>query len=224
MTIEAIGAGGTNRVRITCDTQGCRREEVLACDYERKSNRWEPNRGQANRKITAHGWGAIRHYHFCPKCEAARRVKRPKKKEVELTTKNREKPQPLRRPSREQKRQIHELLSDVYDLKSGRFKGADTDATIAEIIGDGCLPGWVAEIREDFFGPDGGNDEIAKLAQRLEAQEAALKQEINRAEEAVRGALKVQRDLAARQVEVEAMKKSLSAIRSAVGPKAMVAR
>lgn len=61
----------------------------------------------------------------------------------------------LRQPTRDQKREIMAMLQDVYDPKAQRYRGAETDKTIAETLGDGILFGWVAQIREEFFGPDG---------------------------------------------------------------------
>lgn len=69
----------------------------------------------------------------------------------------------LRVPSQEQKRQIFEMLGVVYDTKAGRFTGCESDVTVATALGNGILFGWVAAIREEFFGPAGGNEELEKL-------------------------------------------------------------
>ena len=69
----------------------------------------------------------------------------------------------IRQPTREQKRQIIDLLTASYDVKAERYTGTETDITIADAIGGGCMFGWVAAIREDMFGPDGGNEEMEHL-------------------------------------------------------------
>lgn len=71
--------------------------------------------------------------------------------------------EPIRQQTREQKRQIIEMLTAAYDVKTERYTGAETDITIADAIGGGCMFGWVAAIREDMFGPDGGNEEHESL-------------------------------------------------------------
>lgn len=120
---------------------------------------------------------------------------------------------PPREPTRDQKREIMDLLNGVYDRTAGRYSGGETDKTVAEAIGGGVLPGWVAEIREDWFGPDGGNDEIVALraelggwqglAERMAADAAARLEEVQQ--------------LAA---QVATMAKRLDVIGAAVGPKA----
>jgi hypothetical protein len=69
----------------------------------------------------------------------------------------------LRRPTREQKRQIVDLLTSVYDTQAERYRAAESDVTVAEAVGGGCMFGWVAEIREELFGPDGRNEELENL-------------------------------------------------------------
>ena len=69
----------------------------------------------------------------------------------------------LRQPTRDQRRQIMEMLTVTYDTKASRYSGSDTDKTIAEAIGGGIMPGWVSEIRDEFFGPSGENDEMGEV-------------------------------------------------------------
>lgn len=84
---------------------------------------------------------------------------------TEETTMNQKttEPTPIRQPTREQRQQIMELLGDVYDTKVGRYRGAETDVTVAETLGGGVMPGWVADLRELFFGDSGENEESEKL-------------------------------------------------------------
>ncbi|WP_147405737.1 hypothetical protein [Cereibacter sphaeroides] len=103
---------------------------------------------------------------------------------------------PLRQPTREQKREIVAMLDMAYDTAAGRYRGADTDKTIAETIGPNIMPGWVAEIREDLYGPAGENDEMQ-----------AIREELG----------KLQRDT---EAAVAGLVKRLDAICASVGPRA----
>ncbi|ETX26448.1 hypothetical protein RISW2_03130 [Roseivivax isoporae LMG 25204] len=68
-------------------------------------------------------------------------------------------------PSKAQKRDILQLLQDCYDVEAGRYNGADTDDVIAETLG--VRPAWVSALREEFFGPDGGNEDMQGLLEEL---------------------------------------------------------
>ena len=81
----------------------------------------------------------------------------------------------LRRPTPAQKRHIIGLLEDSYDDDAKRYRNPrDTDKTLAEVIGGGCLWGWVAEIREELFGPDTRNAEIEALRADIKRIEATI--------------------------------------------------
>ncbi len=73
----------------------------------------------------------------------------------------------LRQPTQAQKREIISMLTVVYDAEKGRYRDCESDVTVASAIGGGCLFGWVAQLREEFFGPDGGNEEIGALQDEL---------------------------------------------------------
>lgn len=121
--------------------------------------------------------------------------------------------QPPREPTREQKREIIGLLMEVYDCEAGRYRGGETDKTVADTIGGGVLPGWVAAEREDNFGPDGGSDEMEALRAELAGWRAMA--ETLQADCATR--LDEVQQLAA---QVAAMARRLDGIAVAVGPKA----
>jgi len=70
-------------------------------------------------------------------------------------------------PSRQQRREIMDMLREVYDIDAERYKGNETDNTVADILG--LRIGWVTEIREEFFGPLGSNTEMQELRDLLEA-------------------------------------------------------
>jgi hypothetical protein len=149
------------KVAAVCDD--CGKEEVVSCDYEgRNSHDWQPNVGQAHRKMQGKGWAVIQGALRCPSCEARRKAKNIKPKEVlSMAT-----AEPTREPTREQKRDILLMLSEVYDDKAKRYKGTETDATVADAVGGGVLWGWVAKLREEFFGPD-GSEEIEAVKRDL---------------------------------------------------------
>ena len=85
----------------------------------------------------------------------------------------------LRQPTKEQKREIVAMLNDVYDTENERYKAKNTDQSVADDLQDGILWGWVAEIRESMYGPD-GNEEATLLISDIKTWigmvEEALKQ------------------------------------------------
>lgn len=210
MSIRAINARGVNRVRAICDA--CGREEVVTCNYLRRPGRVRvPDEGQANRKMIGQGWAEVKGKLHCPACEA--------KRKATGMTKTTTKPAPaqtaeapLRQPTRAQKRDIMDLLEEVYDTAAERYRQGDTDATVAEVLG--VMPGWVAEIRDAFFGPDGGNEDIAAALGRMEALEREMRAV---AEEAARQRAAAEKKLA----ELSVLKVDLDRIRVAVGPRAL---
>ena len=135
----------------------------------------------------------------------------------------------LRMPTREQKRQIIDMLTAVYDTKASRYTGAETDLTVAEAIGGGILFGWDAQIREDLFGPAGGNaemealrDDLLKLVDTYGTQLARVNEQIAEASR-VLDVLRVDRSELAKVVErVSAMSTKLDRICKSLGPKGML--
>lgn len=101
-----------------------------------------------------------------------------------------------REPTAKQERLIIMALEDAYDDQSHRYKGQNTDRTVADDLGDGIMFGWVARVREKLFGPSGENEEIA-----------AIRADIN--------ALSSEH-----AAKVAALTKRLDAVCAAVGPKA----
>lgn len=141
---KTSGVRGQPRATITCDD--CGRKEVVACEIG--------NDGQARHKAAQMlGWTFVKHKDRCKTCEAKRKVV---KMEPKKTT-----PEAPKQPSREQRREIMAMLDDCYDKTAERYLGTDNDDTVADVLG--VMPGWVAEIREDFFGPVGSNEEIENL-------------------------------------------------------------
>ncbi|MFC4731747.1 hypothetical protein [Salipiger abyssi] len=200
--IEAISGKGVHRAKAQCDE--CEREEVVTCDYVRGAGGdWAPNEGQVKKKLTAHGWAEVKGKLRCPTCEARRKVVPMKPKEAAA---------PAREMTKFEKIEIVKLLADVYDLDAGRYKNGDTDETVADVLG--VMPGWVANIREADFGPDGGNENIEDLAARLGEAEKNLQAILESAAQQHEAATK-------KMAEVSAMCVELDRIKKAVGPRAM---
>lgn len=163
--IEAISGKGVGRARVTCDI--CARSDTVACGYERINSReggWVPNEGQVIRKLEGQKWAFVKGKLHCPACEAKRKAHDPKPKQeakvIEMKTRQ-EAAADIREPTARMTAQIVGLLEDAYDDKAKRYRSpTDSDKTIAEVIGGGCMWGWVAAIREKEFGPDTRNAEV----------------------------------------------------------------
>lgn len=139
--------------------------------------------GDAVRRLRGMGWAIIKGRVICNGCQMMMRdnPSNPDTKE-EIVSTITETPKPrdgsvklgdlfpkdVREPTPQQKRQVFELLSEVYDADKRHYLGGETDKTVAETIGCGVMPGWVSKIREEFFGPDGSNEDIAKLRKDLD--------------------------------------------------------
>jgi len=96
----------------------------------------------------------------------------------------------LVKPTREQKLSIIGLLQDVYDTEKQRYKGKDTDQAVAECL-DITRWGWVSEIREEFFGPDGNQEDqisekLVVLHKELNSWMAKADKEVESAKEAIK--------------------------------------
>ncbi|WP_339109251.1 hypothetical protein [Thioclava sp. GXIMD4216] len=157
MPIKSMQGRGAPKAAVTCDQ--CGRTEVVPCDYTRD----RPVAGQVLRKMQGQGWQVRKGKHLCPTCAARQRAASANtSKEDQMAQAE------MRQPSREQKRDIIDALHAAYDVKAGRYDGGYTDKRVAEEIRNGILPGWVSEIREDLFGPDGGNQELVDLTKEIQ--------------------------------------------------------
>lgn len=209
--IEAIKGPGASRAKAICD--GCGREEVVACGYAKKRgvhSGSEPIRSQIVHKLAQSGWGDVKGALRCPACEAKRKV-------VPMTkAKPSPSEEPPREPTKAQKRAIVDLLSEVYDTDAERYTGGETDHTVALTLG--VLPGWVANIRDEMFGPDGGNDQMAKLAARIDAAEKSMLQMEAEATEIMGRADDLAKRVKGATDSLGQMRASLRAVQEAVGP------
>jgi len=145
--------------------------------------------GQVHDKLQADGWSLIKNRLLCAKCETARKAAPAPQPIIETpihevaampTPEPKSNVAPIRQPTAEQEVDIIVTLSSVYDRKQKRYQGNETDKTVAETVGGGVMPGWVAAIREAKFGPAGNEEvtliraEIAKLKADTERALAAL--------------------------------------------------
>lgn len=73
----------------------------------------------------------------------------------------------LPKPTPKQAYEIFEMLQVVYDRKNQRYQKAETDQTVAAALGIERW-GWVTQVREQFFGPS-GNEEDQVWVKGLEA-------------------------------------------------------
>lgn len=119
---------------------------------------------QVTRQFTRDGWliGRRPQDDKCPKCLAANAKKPaltviPKEPEAMLPS-----PAPAndaREMSRDDGRVIFAKLEDVYDTNRAGYRSGWTDQKLATDLG---VPrAWVEQVRKQFFGPEGGNPEIA---------------------------------------------------------------
>lgn len=206
--IQVIGKHGSRPAALAvCDE--CGREQEVVCEYTRASGgRWIPNEAQIVKKLAGQGWSFIKKSLRCPECEA----KRKPVKEATVTTTT----EVIRQPTREQIREIIQMLEVAYDSKAGRYIGTETDATVAKSMGGGIMPGWVAVERERAFGPAGGNEELEILTREVDLRRASVKA----LESSIKGLeVKVAEELKGLDILV----KRLEAIKKAVGPMAVSA-
>jgi len=149
--------GGAPRATAHCDMPECDRTEVVACGYRRNTSgsaQAIPDEKQVHAKLVGQGWSFVKGKLRCPACEAKRKV---------VPMKAAEAP---REPTRSQKREIMDMLETAYDTDNERYTGGDTDDTVADVLK--VMPGWVAQIREEFFGPAGGNENMSALRIEIE--------------------------------------------------------
>lgn len=189
--IEARDKGnGPPHAFVACDM--CGEGADVTCDYTRKPNgTFEPNEGQINKKMTGKGWSIVKGHLFCPDCEANRKVvKMPDPK-----GKDKGKDAAPREPTREQRRLILMGLENAYDVSQECYRSDYTDKTLADELGEGIMPGWVAQLRDENYGPAGRNEEMADVARRIEELGEEIKAEVREAN----------KDIAQRQAARDAM-------------------
>lgn len=219
--IEKLKGTGVPRARVVCDE--CSRDEVFPAGYESGRNTHDKRstviEGPVIQKATKQGWSYVKGQLRCPSCEAKRKAEAAHKQEAKEMAETATVTE-LRQPTREQKRQIMAMLEASYDTKSGRYTGGDTDKTVAETIGGGVMPGWVSEIREEFFGPDGGNDDMETVAAELKSAREALTALRRELEPVTETARRIENDMRQHKERIDRAISRIETIKAAVGPKA----
>jgi hypothetical protein len=239
--IDAInGPNGAEMALCKCDF--CAAEVTVSAAHGDTRGGTKPirktirNQGQVEIKLQSLGWSFVKKKLRCPKCEAARKQKPSWLEAAEQTFVAEEISMPaevdnitpLRQPTREHIREISALLHVEYDTAAQRYRGESTDKSIADIVGNGCMPGWVAAERIRGFGENGGNEAIANATDDLAALRAALDaamDEFAKSRDAAIGAInaaaaahaKAVKPLADRIADLESRQ---SRIIKAIGPKA----
>lgn len=122
------------------------------------------------------GWTYVKHRLRCRACSAQKADAQAKTELATIITKQKEADMTVKAAPREMTQEtrldIMEALFAAYDRKAKRYTGTETDASVAAAIGGGCMPGWVAQVRQDNFGP-AGNEE----AEAIRAEIAAMRDE-----------------------------------------------
>lgn len=206
MSIDAVNWKGVNRAKLTCD--GCGRSEPVTCDYERISgNKWVPNIGQVRKKAVGMGWAEVKGKDYCMTCETNRKV-------VNMSE-AKQKVEPARKMTPRDKRQIIATLEDCYDDDAKCYTQGDTDNTLAEALG--VMPGWVAEIREELFGPDGGNEDMTALQEEFGKVSAEWRSLLEALDAAEKETKRIRAEMGAHKDRLDSAMGKLQAIRTAVG-------
>ena len=113
-------------------------------------------------------------------------------------------------PDRAAKRRIHDEIAGNWDERFSRYIGSASDQSIAETL---KMPrAWVAEIRADFFGDSGANEDIEQLKSMLNGAVA-------RFERTAEDALKVATNLDTQAREVKELRARLERVEKSVLPR-----
>lgn len=161
---------GKQDAKVACDE--CGSEVSLAVSTgQQGGTRGRAEDGPINKKLAERGWRVLKKGHLCPACQDAGN-------ECEgddmALSKVEEASAPSAQLTRETRRAIRALLDDVYDIDAGRYRGDETDKTVAATVGSGCLADWVEAERRDGYGDGGGNEAQLGAAADLDTLRAEL--------------------------------------------------
>lgn len=195
---------------VACDT--CREEHQVNCSYVRERGCNIPNSSQVNKKLSQKGWKMTKRHHYCPSCLAQ------SKEQVDMPKDTPPIEQP-KQPTRRQKRDIMAALEGAYDTENQRYVSGESDQTVADVCE--VVPGWVAEIREEFFGSDGANDEIIKFEEICKAANKELADMQNQIKQLETFTADLKSKSTHMSTDIKAMTKMLDAIKKSVGPSAL---
>ena len=170
MSIVPTYKDGKELALITCDTCGAKEEVVCMHGTNTRTARKRSNGPKTTialqnnktvlQKLLKLKWKVYSTRQICGFC-----VDKAKEEKMVRQTAKIEKLEPNRKPSREQKREIMLMLQTVYDFENQRYTKSETDKTVADALGEGTLWGWVREIREDMFGPDGNEENMLTVGE-----------------------------------------------------------
>lgn len=211
--IEAVkGVGNTCLALCKCDDCAAETSFNALHDNERGSFHKASERkmtirepGMVNKRLQDKGWAVDKNRIRCPACEAKRKTQKAQDQAVKQRGPIVANVTELRKPTREQRRAIMALLDEVYDTTAGHYRGAETDVTVAETIGGGCMFGWVTDIRVENYGDSGDNEESGKLVADL----TALLERVTA----------IQTEASATKLEVSRALDRVNAMAKAIGPK-----
>lgn len=119
-------------------------------------------------------------------------------------------PQAPSEPNGRQKRLIILALEDAYDDTAKNYRKGRSDQTVAAECGDGISPEWVAQIRDEMFGPAGPQIDAASLHKALaeiQRGQADAKAEMQRQSDALTG---LTTDILAAKVGLQALQDRLA--------------
>ena len=180
--------------RVTCDSCGSVLE--IRCEHAKAKGaachgRLRLEEGRAVRKLNEMGWAASTRKQTCPDCQNKDKIK--PKEEPEMATVPMTQipvggvkldPHDVPKPTLAQRREIMLMLEEVYDVDAKRYKGEETDKSVAHALGIERW-GWIAEVREGFFGP-AGNEAADLLAAEVREKLKAADRVIQTAEDQIR--------------------------------------
>jgi hypothetical protein len=112
---------------------------------------------------------------------------------------------------RDDKRAIFRRLDEVYSVPAGRYVDDWTDHRLATEMN---MPrAWIAQVRDEAYGPEGGNDEMEKLLADIAATHRKL-------EGAVELCLTAATEAEKLNADVKSLSERLAKVKLAVGPQA----
>lgn len=112
--------------------------------------------------------------------------------------------EPPREPSRDQKRSILRKLDESYDEARKCYIQGMADQVIAS--GLNVPRAWVVDLREEFYGPSGDNEE----ARRIRTEIDAIKSVLGEAERAMDKAVTALSDATTKMQAIEKRQEALA--------------
>lgn len=148
---ETVDHGGQPRTAMTIKCSECGAKGY----FVQSGKRGLPGKA-AEQYFRNHGW-IIGKAPRADRCQDCSKKKRPDLKVV--TTKEDEaRADEPRKMTPADRRIVTEKLDDVYDEKALRYSSPWSDHAVSKDLG---IPrAWVEEVREQFFGPSGSNEEF----------------------------------------------------------------